>query len=281
MPYVESFLQQTETLFKYDIVPQEIKEITYWMEIAQDSDFSDFIKNAILIAYTHQWLSNQVPENIVVVDEEKKEERPNYEEIVDYLTRRFLPVYWKKAWYIYDAEKGIWKENTYILEHQTRRLFVYHFPDDSSRQISRKVTEVMNRLLWQSAIDAVEYPFNAFTGDFVPLRNGVWWISKEILLPHSPLFLWTYQIPWAYQSEAECPRIDKFLHEIVDESDVPLLFEIPATILLQNPAHQRAYMLFGEGNNGKSTYLSLITELLGRENIANVSLQDLVHRRFA
>lgn len=34
-------------------------------------------------------------------------------------------------------------------------------------------------------------------------------------------------------------------------------------------------ILYGEGGNGKSTLLSLITNLLGAANVSNVSLEDL------
>ncbi|MBW2675533.1 MAG: hypothetical protein JRD89_19340, partial [Deltaproteobacteria bacterium] len=62
---------------------------------------------------------------------------------------------------------------------------------------------------------------------------------------------------------------------------VPLLYEFPALCLMQEPGWARAYMLVGSGSNGKSTYLRLITDLLGRKNVAKVSLQDLNNNRFA
>lgn len=40
-------------------------------------------------------------------------------------------------------------------------------------------------------------------------------------------------------------------------------------------------MLFGSGENGKSTFLNLIHKFLGDENIANISLQALCYERFA
>jgi putative DNA primase/helicase len=44
---------------------------------------------------------------------------------------------------------------------------------------------------------------------------------------------------------------------------------------------QRAFMLIGPGDNGKSTYLNLVTALLGDENVSNQTLQALVENRFS
>ena len=54
-----------------------------------------------------------------------------------------------------------------------------------------------------------------------------------------------------------------------------------ATLLTPTTKHQKAFMLVGEGANGKSTFLSMLTAFLGPHNVSHVSLQDLVGNRFA
>ena len=44
--------------------------------------------------------------------------------------------------------------------------------------------------------------------------------------------------------------------------------------------HQSAFILVGDGGNGKSPLLSLLTEFLGPENVSSISLQDLVNHKF-
>ena len=45
--------------------------------------------------------------------------------------------------------------------------------------------------------------------------------------------------------------------------------------------HQSAFILVGDGGNGKSPLLSLLTEFLGPENVSSISLQGLVNHKFA
>jgi len=124
-------------------------------------------------------------------------------------------------------------------------------------------------------------PFNKLSGDFIPLKNGVLWRGENILLPHSPVFGYTYCLPVKYNPDAECPRIDRFISEVVEGPNRRVLYEIPALCLLQNQEHHYAYMLLGSGSNGKSTYLKLLEAFLGEDNVSHVSLQDLNEDRFA
>jgi len=60
-----------------------------------------------------------------------------------------------------------------------------------------------------------------------------------------------------------------------------LLFEISGYCLYPDYPLNKAFMLVGDGSNGKSTYLRLIKEILGPSNIVGLSLQDLCNYRFA
>jgi len=60
-----------------------------------------------------------------------------------------------------------------------------------------------------------------------------------------------------------------------------LLFEIIGYALYPKYDFNKAFMLVGEGSNGKSSYLKLLEKILGKENVANLSLQELCLDRFA
>jgi putative DNA primase/helicase len=60
-----------------------------------------------------------------------------------------------------------------------------------------------------------------------------------------------------------------------------MLIQIPAHALLQNEFLTQAYLLSGGGANGKSTYISLTTKLIGDSNITAISLQEIVENRFS
>ena len=44
---------------------------------------------------------------------------------------------------------------------------------------------------------------------------------------------------------------------------------------------QKAFLLLGEGGNGKSTFLNAAIKFVGADNVSNVSLQQLASNRFA
>jgi len=60
-----------------------------------------------------------------------------------------------------------------------------------------------------------------------------------------------------------------------------LLFEIIGYTLYPSHGLHKAFMLVGDGRNGKSTFLKLIHRILGDENVVGVSLQDLCMNRFS
>ena len=47
--------------------------------------------------------------------------------------------------------------------------------------------------------------------------------------------------------------------------------------LCKNSRRHKAFFLVGDGSNGKSTLLDMVKEMLGEENISNLSLLDLEH----
>jgi putative DNA primase/helicase len=81
---------------------------------------------------------------------------------------------------------------------------------------------------------------------------------------------------------AEAPRLVEILKSWVGEPYWLTLLELVGytTIVFDYPLH-KAFMLLGRGSNGKSTYLRMLRDILGRHNIASIPLQafaDLDYR---
>ncbi len=115
----------------------------------------------------------------------------------------------------------------------------------------------------------------------VTLANGTLELRSLDIVPHSPEFLSTIRVPVVYDPDKDCPRIRRFLGQIVPKDLVPLLEEIFGWCLDTDSRIQRAVLLLGEGANGKSTYLRLLRRFLGRRNCVGITLQSLVSNRFA
>ena len=118
-------------------------------------------------------------------------------------------------------------------------------------------------------------------------QNGVLDLTSWRLLPHSPDYLFTNQIPcnWIYKSgeaEPKCPRFDEFLQTLTggDNDVISLLWEfIGLTISnVEGFRPKQALILYGAGNTGKSQFLELLRRLVGEDNFAYADIQDLEER---
>lgn len=115
----------------------------------------------------------------------------------------------------------------------------------------------------------------------INLNNGLYDLRTDEFKPHSPAILSTIRIPVGYNPEAKCPNIDKFLSEVVSPEDKQLLIEWAGYCLIPDNRIQKAVMLIGNGSNGKSVFLELLTQFIGEQNASSESLQDLDSNRFS
>ncbi|MEM1589704.1 MAG: phage/plasmid primase, P4 family [Candidatus Bathyarchaeia archaeon] len=124
--------------------------------------------------------------------------------------------------------------------------------------------------------------FNSPPPHLVCVENGLLNIETLELLPHTPDLIFLSKLPVKYDPNATCPNILKFLEEVVpDEIDRTVLIEFIGYCLYRRYPIHKALMLVGGGNNGKSTFINLIKLLLGSQNVACRSLQELCSDRFA
>ncbi len=77
-------------------------------------------------------------------------------------------------------------------------------------------------------------------------------------------------------AEAEAPRLVEILKAWVGEPYwlTPLEIVGYTTIAFKYPLH-KAFMLLGRGSNGKSTYLRMLKDILGRGNVTSIPIQAL------
>jgi P4 family phage/plasmid primase-like protien len=117
--------------------------------------------------------------------------------------------------------------------------------------------------------------------NLINVQNGIYDLKNNKLLPHSPEHFFLTRVPVDFKDGATCPSILKFLHEILPEDDIPIVQELIGYCLYREYHIHKAFMLLGDGSNGKSTLLNLINAFLGFENTAGVSLQQFDKDRFA
>ena len=117
--------------------------------------------------------------------------------------------------------------------------------------------------------------------DEINVRNGLLNMTDGTHKAHSPDWLSPIQIPVNYDPEATCPEIDLFINAVFPEDNPCLAYEIFADIVTPIRSIQKSILLFGEGGNGKSTFLTLLCHFVGDSNCAGISLQKLEADKFA
>ena len=132
---------------------------------------------------------------------------------------------------------------------------------------SNKVESVKKYLLAKA-----EYLEDKPDPNLINVLNGIYDLSEQKLLPHTPKLLTTIQLPVVYDSTKGCPNIDKFINEVFPADAVTFAFEWIGYLLTADSTMHVALLLVGDGRNGKSTFLKLCQYILGKDNYTSVPI---------
>lgn len=117
--------------------------------------------------------------------------------------------------------------------------------------------------------------------DKLNLKNGILDLKSMKLLPHTPDFLSTTQLPVNYDPKAKPAAWRDYTNVAfqADSREVP--WEIAAWLMLPIVSIQKALLLIGGRGTGKSTFLRALRAFLGAENTSSSPLHYLEGNRFS
>lgn len=120
----------------------------------------------------------------------------------------------------------------------------------------------------------------AADADYVAFRNCIVDLKSGDTMPLSPDFVITNQIPWDYDPSAYCEIVDKTLQKLANGDDAVycLLEEMIGYTFYRRNELRKSFILLGDKANGKSTFLDMIKNLLGEDNISALDLAELNSR---
>lgn len=115
---------------------------------------------------------------------------------------------------------------------------------------------------------------------YIALENGIYDLESKKLLEFNSSYIIKNKIPWSYNPNVYSDVMDQTLNKICcNDRELRLLVEeMMGYTLFRRNELGKAFILTGQGANGKSTLLEVLEELLGEENISSVSLEELNHR---
>jgi putative DNA primase/helicase len=192
--------------------------------------------------------------------------------------------------------KDILTQYTFIVDEETDKLYFYDnkagiYSDKTKRLIKREIARYLDENSRASYyVDVEDYirytapivEMNKTPPELIAVKNGVLNVLTRELEDFSPNYYITTKIPVKYDAAADCPRIKKFLSEVLpEEHKQKLAQEHPGYCLYRKILWPYALMCIGKGANGKSVYLYLNTRLLGKDNVTTQTIQNLCYDRFS
>lgn len=136
--------------------------------------------------------------------------------------------------------------------------------------------EVMDYMKIVTSIEPhdIEYDENV-----VNIINGRLNLITGELSEHSDEHYDFARVNARFQANAYCEDTYKVLMKVFcqDEDLFTLFKQALGYSLMRHSRYQVAFLLTGEGSNGKSTFLNMIREFIGKDNVSSLSLTDVGH----
>ena len=155
----------------------------------------------------------------------------------------------------------------------------------SENSIGRYFADILGQWFSGSKLGSLEKALKAMTTtdelfNRKPLfnfRNCVLELETGKVREHRPDDLSSIQVKYDYNPEAKCPQWDKFISEIMAdrEASIKLLQEMAGYILFDDCFLEKCFFLIGDGANGKSVFLNVISAVFDEANISHVEMATL------
>ena len=116
--------------------------------------------------------------------------------------------------------------------------------------------------------------------NLIAFKNGIYDITTKRLMEFSPEIIITNKIPWNYNPDAYSGLLDRTLDKLScnDDQIRMILEESIGYPFYRRNELSKSFMFTGSGANGKSTFLELIKDVLGQENLSALDPQELGER---
>ena len=173
----------------------------------------------------------------------------------------------------YDRKRGIWRGSA------------KNFLKSYITKLVAGLTSTRNRNETLADLQDLSFkivPFPEAPPDKIVLANGVFDLkTSKFTEGFDPELYAISSHPIKYDSRAECPTFDGYLEAVVGKENMRTIYEWMGYLFYGQYKLQNVLFLYGGGGTGKSTLISMMQELVGRQSTSAVSLETLVNSEFA
>jgi len=178
---------------------------------------------------------------------------------------------WNIAFIAETGRTYIYQEGRYQLDHDRRRIKRRATALLGDRYSINARSNAAELVCDRSLRFRVEFENNI---DLLNLKNGILDLNTMQLQPHTPDYLSFELLPVDFVPSADCPEWLNFLSQVVNPGDIGTLQEYCGYCLYKSNPYEKALMLTGVGSNGKSVFMDIWKQVLGRDNYASLTPQS-------
>ena len=227
----------------------------------------------------------------------------NADRFTDIFKDRVLYSYTNKGWYIYDGKRWLFdtlgrindyfEQSIEVMKKQGMTTNVPMLENETSEDYQKRLKAIrtayekhltysrsnrgtvagVKQSMHKNSVDISEFDGNDM---LINLENSVYDMVSGINIPHDATLKFTKKANVSYDESKKCPRWEQFLREIFND-DKDLIKWIQKALgysLTGKTSEQVMFILNGNGRNGKSVFLDVVSHIFGdyRTNIQPDSL---------
>lgn len=227
----------------------------------------------------------------------------NADRFTDIFKDRVLYSYTNKGWYIYDGKRWLFdtlgrindyfEQSIEVMKKQGMTTNIPMLENETSEDYQKRLKAIrtayekhltysrsnrgtvagVKQSMHKNSVDISEFDGNDM---LINLENSVYDMVSGINIPHDATLKFTKKANVSYDESKKCPRWEQFLREIFND-DKDLIKWIQKALgysLTGKTSEQVMFILNGNGRNGKSVFLDVVSHIFGdyRTNIQPDSL---------
>lgn len=247
--------------------------------LATQKEFNSYHQMAMILKQQHDELLNSINEQI---DRGAKRKSLTVLEVCQILKQHFTIIKLNNianaSIAIYDSVTGIYTQNN--------NMFYQFFRMVEPALNESRCKDVLFTLNTDYTIKTKSLTHNS---NLIPVGNGVYNTDTDKLEPFNSNYVFTTKVATNYNENATTSpningwNIEKFMLELAnnDHEEEKLLWQIITCVINPNLVNEQAFFLYSEqGSTGKGTFQTLLTNLVGSNNKANLKVTEF-NQRFA
>lgn len=152
--------------------------------------------------------------------------------------------------------------------------------------IEREMINHISRLTNSQRTEVLKYlkliapRIEASSEYYIAFNNGIYDLAGDSMMQFSEAFVITNKIPWDYNPDAYSEIADRTLNKLAcnDSSIRAVLEECIGYCFFRRNELRKSFMLLGEKKNGKSTFLEMLKNVIGKDNCSALDLKEIGDR---